>query len=402
MAISRQGCLWAAQFGGLFMCMGQTALGQDREKRSMDVQVSASVVYDSNAARSSKAQAAIRGLARAEVEYRPSLNATVILPFDQHAFFADSQVGYEFHSRNKRLESERLAAKGGVRLRTAGCVVEGSANYARRLSELADDFSATPDNVEQIVGANGTLQCRKPVGISPTAALSFQQSRNARAARRRSDLNSVTLTGGLTYAQPSLGRLSLLASLSDQSYPHRIMFEGKRDGIRTVSTMLKLERDAGARMKGSLSAGYIHVDPDLPDVQGFEGPVYGGDLHFTPGGRIAFALSAFRTVEASNRLDVSYYRQDRLSLVMDYAVTPNVDAELRASWRRRRFAPSPAITDVKPPGSDSNYALGIGLRYSLNRRINLNLDGDFEQRKAAADLFDYEGLRVGLTASYRM
>lgn len=402
MAILRQGCLWAAQLGALLMCMGQTARGQDSEKRSMDVQVNASVVYDSNAARSSKAQAATRGLARAEFEYRPSLNATVVLPFDQHAFFADSQVGYEFHSRNKRLESERIAARGGVRLRTAGCVVEGSATYARRLSALADDFSATPDNVEQIVGGSGTLQCLKPVGISPTASLSYQRSRNARAARRRSDLNSVTMTGGLTYSQPSLGRLSLLASVSDQSYPHRSAIGGKRDGIRTISTMLKLERDAGARVKGSVSAGYIHVDPDLPDVRGFKGPIYGGDLRFTPGGRIAFALSALRTVEASNRLDVSYYRQDELSLAMDYALTTHLDAELRASWRRRRFAPSPVIVDVRPPGSDRNYALGVGLRYALNRRIDLNLDGDFEQRKSEAELFDYEGLRVGLTASYSM
>ncbi|MBB4641753.1 outer membrane beta-barrel protein [Rhizorhapis suberifaciens] len=364
--------------------------------------MSGSAIYDSNAARSSKAQAALRGLARTEMEYRPSLHATAALPFDQHAFFADSQVGYEFHSRNKQLESERIAATGGVRLRMAGCVMEASGTYARRLSEVADDFSAVPGNVEQVAGGDGTLQCGKAVGISPAASLSYRRSRNAQAERRRSDLNSLTLTGGLAYAQPSLGRLSLLASVSNQSYPHRRSPSGQQDGIRVISGMLKLEREAGARLKGSLSAGYIHVDPDLPGVRGFEGPSYGGDLRFTPGGRAAFALAAMRTVEASNRLDVSYYRQDQFSLSMDYAVSVHVDAQLRASWRRRRFAPSPVITDVTPPGSDRNYALGMGLRYALNRRIELSFDGDYQRRNAAADLFDYDGLRAGLTASYRM
>ena len=402
MAISGQGRLCAARLGVCLMTWASPAMGQEPEERSLELRVSASAFYDSNAARSSRVQAAARGLAREEMEFRPSANAALVLPFDQHAFFADSQVGYEFHSRNKRLESERIAATGGVRLRRAGCQIEARATYSRRLSELADDFSATSGNVEQVSGADGELQCRKGVGLSPAASISYRRSRNAQEVRRRSDLNSLTLTGGIAYDQPSLGRLSLLASASDQSYPHRLSIAGRRDGIRTISGLLRLEREGGNLLKGSVSAGYIHVDPDLPGVRGFEGPTYGAALRVTPGGRAALELTAERSVEASNRMDVSYYRQDRLGLSVHYVLGPRLNADLRGSWRRRRFAPSPVVPGVTPPGSDRSYVMGAGLQYALNRRVGLNLDVDYQRRDAAVDLFDYDGLRAGLTASYRL
>src|SRR3546814_1058866 len=80
------------------------------------VHVSGAAIYDSNAAGASKARAAARGLVQEEMEFRPSINASLVLPFDDHVFFLDTQAGYEFHSRNKRLESERIAVDGSVRL----------------------------------------------------------------------------------------------------------------------------------------------------------------------------------------------------------------------------------------------------------------------------------------------
>src|SRR5688572_15117522 len=106
MAISGRGRLCAAYLGGaLSLCAAVPAAGQEREERSLDVRVSGTVVHDSNAARSGRAQAAARGLARNEMEFRPSATVSVVLPLDYSSIFADTQVGYEFHSRNKRLES---------------------------------------------------------------------------------------------------------------------------------------------------------------------------------------------------------------------------------------------------------------------------------------------------------
>src|SRR3546814_5583808 len=70
------------------------------------------------------------------MEFRPSINASLVLPFDDHVFFLDTQAGYEFHSRNKRLESERIAVDGSVRLRIGGCSIQPGLGYTRQLSDI--------------------------------------------------------------------------------------------------------------------------------------------------------------------------------------------------------------------------------------------------------------------------
>src|SRR3546814_16867938 len=119
MAISGQVRLCASGWG-----MGATLLvtipAAAQEKRSFEVHVSRAAIYDSNAAGASKARAAARGLVQEEMEFRPSINASLVLPFDDPVFFLDTQAGYEFHSRHTRLESERIAGEGSVRMRQGG------------------------------------------------------------------------------------------------------------------------------------------------------------------------------------------------------------------------------------------------------------------------------------------
>lgn len=401
MAVSGQGSLCASRIGlAVIVCAASPALAQGREERSLEIRVSGGAVYDSNAARSNSVQAAARGLAQAEMEYRPSVNAALVLPVDQHAFFLDADVGYEFHSKNKRLESERIGGRSGVRMRVAGCTAEVSGSYARRLSDLADSYSDAVGNVEEVRGGAGRLSCERPVGFSPVASAAFTQLRNEVVVRRRSDVDNLTLSGGVAYQQPSLGKLSLLGTLTDALYPNRLV-GGQRDGVRTYAATMMLERRTGTRVQGSVSAGYVLVDPDLPGVPSFSGMSYGADVVWLPGGRAKMSLSAARSVEASNRLDVSYFRQDMVRMTLRYGATTRLNADIRASYRVRKYAAAP-VPGVTPLGTDRSYGAGGGLSFALNRRIMLGLDADYQRRNAAVDLFDYGGTRLGLSASYRM
>ncbi|MBK5263609.1 MAG: hypothetical protein JJE34_00030, partial [Alphaproteobacteria bacterium] len=173
MAISGQGCLRASRLGMAAMICGIAPSVLAQEERSLDVQLSGTATYDSNAARSGKTQAAARGLVQEEGEFRPSVNAALVLPFDQHAFFVDAQTGYEFHTRNKRLESERIAVAGGVRLHVVGCTLDPGMSYRRRLSDVEDSFSNNVGNVEEVTGVSGTLRCKRAVGFSPVASASW-------------------------------------------------------------------------------------------------------------------------------------------------------------------------------------------------------------------------------------
>src|SRR3546814_16001255 len=94
MAISGKVRLGASGWGmGAILLVTIPAAAQ--EKRSFEVHVSGAAIYDSNAAGASKVRAAARGLVQEEMEFRPSINANLVLPFDDHVFFLDTQARSE-------------------------------------------------------------------------------------------------------------------------------------------------------------------------------------------------------------------------------------------------------------------------------------------------------------------
>src|SRR3546814_17587341 len=117
------------------------------------------------------------------MEFRPSINASLVLPFDDHVFFLDTQAGYEFHSRNKRLESERIAVDGSVRLRIGGCSIQPGLGYTRQLSDITDIYTDAVGNVEEVTSVRGALKCERAEGLSPVASGSYTRSRNEQIGR---------------------------------------------------------------------------------------------------------------------------------------------------------------------------------------------------------------------------
>src|SRR3546814_9591466 len=93
-----------------------------------------------------------------------SINASLVLPFDDHVFFLDTQAGYEFHSRNKRMESERLAVDGSVRLRIGGCSIQTVLGYTRQLSDITDIYTAPVGTIEEVTGVRGARKCERSEG----------------------------------------------------------------------------------------------------------------------------------------------------------------------------------------------------------------------------------------------
>src|SRR3546814_17713352 len=115
-------------------------------------------------------------------------------------------------------------------------------------------------------------------------------------------------------------------------------------------------------------------------------------LAYMSGGPAKFPLAADRAVEASNRLNVSYYRQDQIRLGMSYVISPRINADLRASCRIRRFALSPAVIDITQPRKERSYRLGGGLTWLANQRIGLSFDIDYQRRNASGTLFTFDGV----------
>src|SRR3546814_20489479 len=101
MAISGQVRLCASGWGmGAILLVTIPAAAQ--EKRSFEVHVSGAAIYDSNADGASKARAAARGLVEEELDFRPAINASLVLPFAEHVFFLDTPRTEELREGQKR------------------------------------------------------------------------------------------------------------------------------------------------------------------------------------------------------------------------------------------------------------------------------------------------------------
>src|SRR3546814_19308224 len=105
--------------------------------------------------------------------------------------------------------------------------------YEMRISDWSSDVCSSDltdavGNVEEVTSVRGALKCERTVGLSPVASGSYARSRNEQASRQRSDVDTVTASAGIAYAQPSLGTLSLFATLTRS--------EERRVGKECVST----------------------------------------------------------------------------------------------------------------------------------------------------------------------
>src|SRR3546814_2533698 len=94
--------------------------------------------------------------------------------------------------------------------------------YEMRISDWSSDVCSSDltdavGNVEEVTSVRGALKCERAVGLSPVASGSYTRSRNEQASRQRSDVDTVTASAGIAYAQPSLGTLSLFATLDRKS-----------------------------------------------------------------------------------------------------------------------------------------------------------------------------------------
>src|ERR1700677_1812629 len=84
-------------------------------------QLNASVIYDSNVARSNAATAALRGIVPEDVAYWPNATVNLVKDFGIESFYLRGVFGYEFYQRNAILNREMINSEAGAEFRMLGC-----------------------------------------------------------------------------------------------------------------------------------------------------------------------------------------------------------------------------------------------------------------------------------------
>jgi hypothetical protein len=378
-------------------CLSSAAVAQS--ERKLEVTVTTRTLYDSNFARSTRAQAAVRGIEPEEVRFSPALNVEAGLPFGRHLLRLNAVAGYDFHAANTRFNRERLEGRFRLGSQFGRCNTEVEASLARRQTELEDIIQGPLDNAETVKLAQLGARCPREVGLVPSALVRVRSIDNSQVARRNVDSDSWLAEAGLSYVRPSLGEVGLFASHSETDYPNRTVRTGPAtfgmDGFETNSLGVRVARNIGLLLRGSVSAAYTQVSRE-GSQDDFSSLTYSTNLLIRPQARLSGTLLAEKRVEPSTRIGVTYsvdeiYRAEAL-----YALSPRVALTAGASRREREFEAAedngPAIVT-----RERTVASFASVRVAVRPKFTVVLDALRERRKTSDPLFNYTATRIGLS-----
>lgn len=384
------------------------AQSEQLPERRLQLGVSAQGVYDSNISHTSRELAERRGLSVDDFRFTPAVTIDALLPIGRQSLSVLGSLGYDIYARNSRLDSERVSLDAAAGLRIASCDATLTANYARRQSELGDLFfigdvsealTRRIKNKEDIKALGLSAACGDNIGLRPTASVQQTWVDNSSGLRRIADYNQTTFTGGVAYAQPSFGLLTLFGTYSTTEFPNRSAFAGLSgdDGFKSRGGGIRFERAIGARLSGLVEVSYTSTDSDRA-VSDFSGITYRGAITQEIGSRMQLTLDVSRAVLPSNRVDANYSVEKLYSANLDYALSERAVLYVTGVARDRNyrggflvFGPS-LVNDHLRSGT-------VGARYSMGRGINLTLSGTRESRSANGTIFDYKSTRVAAGVS---
>lgn len=378
------------------VALASAAPAAAQETKPLRIQLTAAVVHDDNVARSSTTAAAIRGITPEDTIFTPTITVEAQKPFGRQSVYVNAVAGYNFHQENERLDAERIDIRAGVNNSLGPCVTTLEGQYIRALSQLEDLTAGPVDNIETVTAATFSGACGRPVGLALTAEAGWEQSDNSTANRGTVDYTETKGLAGLMYRRPTFGELTLFASASKTEYDDRLTPGGAQDGYETTGAGIRYSRKLGARIEGSVSAGYTEVDPYEPGVKSYEGETYSADLTYRPSSRLQIAGTFAKAVEPSIRFQTTYTIEESYGVQADYRVGSRIRLTLGALHTDRELegatgAAAPLITEET---LDSVFG---AIRYELGRRLAITLDARRDERDADANLFDYTSNRVGLS-----
>ena len=385
---TKLGCFGIIAFGSV---SSSAALADGR----FDISPQLRFFYDSNIARSSEELAEERGLHRSEFVFNPSLDVQTANAIGPHAITLHANVGYDFHSRNSRLDRLRMSADAGGKLRLGPCDTAFSGSLARRQSDLEDIFDASVvKNTLWTDRIAADARCGGAVGIVPLLSASHEDGHNSNDRRRLADYYSNAVGAGLAYTRPAFGELSVKANFDQVRYPHR---EGLAallsSGYDVTSVVGRFDRRVGSRIRAGIGVAWSSVDPKGPGRK-FSGLTPSADIDYILSDRAKLHLEYSRTVRPA-----SYGRGDYMLLTeyageVDYALTPRTSLAAGGSYVRRNVH---GTADPLFLSSDQRKTAFVRVAYNPSRRLSADFEVRHEDRDANPEIFSFSSTRAILT-----
>lgn len=358
------------------------------------------VTYDDNVARSNAVAAAFRGIEQEDVIYNPSVTVDIVQPFGRQAAFLSGSVGYDFYDKNDQLNRERIDLSGGVSSSLGPCRPTLGGSYKRQQSELDDLSLVVTENVETTTAVNLDVSCGRKVGFAPTLSLSQEWADNSAAVREIANYTTEAAAIGLGYIRPTFGELSVIGTVVRTKYDRLVPVAAgfERDGYDLYGGGVRYVRKLGARLQGTVSAGYTKVQPFTSIADDFEGFTYAADLTFRPSSRIDAKASFERAVNPSNAIGANYEVEEVYRLEASYLIGTRIRLSAGGSFSDTEYGGAALINGVAINDQRTRSFFGSA-RFTFSDRLSVVLDASQQERDANVHGADYTANRAGITIS---
>jgi hypothetical protein len=370
-------------------------------QRQLHASTSLSVLYDSNFARSSQAQADLRGIEPKEVTLRPQLDFEAVEPLGRQIVFLNGNVGYVFHKENSQLDRGRGTVNGGYTTSLGFCSLAGTGSYSAAQADLAELDTRVTKNLLAVSTVALSTQCGRQTGFGGGAQISRQESQNSAKIQRTADSTVESLSLQAGYSNPTLGQLGLVFGYTNSELPNRII-PGRPvgDGFYTQTYGASFGKRFGTRIDVSGQVGRTMVKREFAPPgtdQKFSSTTYAAAASYRFGGRLVLELAGSRAVlptaragklydiATSGRAAVTYNLGSRYAV----SVTENV-ADVKSN--ADTTVTTPVITKSR------TYSTSASVSYRQSARATLLLDVRYDDRNTNLPAFDYTSTQVGLTA----
>ena len=364
-----------------------------------NVSLNVTSIYDSNSAETSPALAAQEHVALGEAIILPSATVSFAHPIGVDSVFLQGSGGYDFHLRNTYLNKERINVAGGGTLNFSQCQVAPTFGYNRQQTELQDLASPYTRNVTSVQSYQVAFNCTRTTGFSPTLTASYLTDSNNTSYA--SDFDVYTISGGLAYDQPALGRLVAFGEYQNVKFMNRgVSLSGSdvEDGYDLASAGLRILHDTGSRISLQAQVAYTEVDENLPGAPGFHGPTYQGQARYTLSDRLAFDASFQKAIQPSNYAGVTFVEDEVERIDGTYTIMDRGNLTIGASTDDRNYQ---GVNGLSPSFVDHERrnVVFVNSSWRLGRRFSLDINTRYEKRIATPAIYTWSGERTGLTLS---
>lgn len=378
--------------------LASPALAQD--VRKLDFGLRGQVEHNSNVARTNEAQAAARGLTRADTIFTPAATFDLLQPVGRQALFLSGSVGYSFYEKNTDLNRERYDLSGGAIARLGICETTLRGGYKRGVNQIDDPTLI--DNVRNIQDTRTValdVTCARQTGFGLVGGALKEWTSNDLGFLETSDSERTSATGGVSYMRPALGTITVFGNVEETKYPNRVL----NDGYDLKAIGITLDRQLGARIQGTVTVAYTNIDQHAEPVIGGAGDdrnitAYSASLTYRASSRLRLQASFDRSVTPASGIGRTYDLTESYQLSGDFELSSRI--LLSAGFANTNRKSAGAIPDSILDLTDSDTMTYYGTsRYRQSDRLSFVLDVGREERTTNAPQFDYTNNRIGLTAA---